>query len=422
MLAQAQKDDQKATQEWELAVQMAPDEAAYQLQLGMLQLRSPNQDRHAAGKAALNQLRTDPKQRAAASRALINDGVARQESGQELIKLAQDLQGYPEATMNDRLIYLDFIHQLGSPEFTSYLTNLEASVASNPTDLGALLEWMSRNNLNLLALDYLKGIAPDVQGKWPVPLAIADLYARLKDWHRLEEFTKNANWREGEFMRHAYLARALRAQDKLAAAEHEWAAATKEASSQSSSTMALMHVTADWKWEKEMVELLWSLTKDQEKQKEAVQELYRYYERSNDTQGLYRVLVRWIELDPEDLNVQNNLAQVSLLLDANAEEARKIATDLHRKAPSNAAYTTTYAYSLLTKGNPKEALKVMNSLNPEQLRDPAVSAYYGICLAAVHDEKARDYLAAGQQAPLLPEEKKLVDKALANLNSWRRIR
>src|SRR4029077_18442655 len=150
-------------------------------------------------------------------------------------------------------------------------------------------------------------------------------------------------------------------------AEHEWAAATKEGSSQSSSTMALMHVTADWKWEKEMVELLWSLTKDQEKQKEAVQELYRYYERSNDTQGLYRVLVRWIELDPEDLNVQNNLAQVSLLLDANAEEARKIAADLHGKAPSNAAYTTTYAYSLLTKGNPKDALKVMNSLTPEQL-------------------------------------------------------
>jgi hypothetical protein len=421
-LAETKKDSGKAIREWELTVQLAPDETAYQLQLATLQIRSADQNQHAAGKVILNKLREDPKQRAAATRTLITDGVARQESGQELIKLAQDLQGYPEATINDRLIYLDFIHQLGSPEFTGYLTNLEVSVASNPTDLGALLEWMSRNNLNLLALDYLKGIAPDVQGKWPVPLAIADLYARLKDWHRLEELTKNVNWRQGEFMRHAYLARALRAQDKLAAAEHEWAAATKEASSQSSSTMALMHVTADWKWEKEMVELLWSLTKDQEKQKEAVQELYRYYERSNDTQGLYRVLVRWIELDPEDLNVQNNLAQVSLLLDANAEAARKVAADLHSKAPSNAAYTTTYAYSLLTKGNPKEALKVMNSLNPEQLRDPAVSAYYGICLAAVHDDKARDYLAAGQQAPLLPEEKKLIDKALTNLNSWRRIR
>jgi hypothetical protein len=258
--------------------------------------------------------------------------------------------------------------------------------------------------------------------KWPVPLAIANLYLRLRDWHKLEQLTANANWRQGEFMRHAYLARALRAQDKLAAAEREWDAATKEASGQSSNTMTLMRVAAEWKWEKESVELLWTLTKDQEKQKEAIQELYRYYERSNDTQGLYRVLVRWMELDPEDLNVQNNFAQISLLLDANTDQARKIAAEVYSKAPSNPAYITTYAYALLTKGNAKEAAKVMSSLSADQLHDPSVGAYYGICLAAVHDEKARDFLAAGRQAPLLPEEKKLIDKALASLDSWRRIR
>src|SRR4029077_17877581 len=138
----------------------------------------------------------------------------------------------------------------------------------------------------------------DTLSKWPVPLTVAELYDRLKDWRKLEEITKNSDWRQGEFMRHAYLARALRAQDKLAAAEHEWGAAVKEASAQSASAMALMRTTADWKWEKEMVELLWTLTNDPEKQKEAIQELYRYYERSSDTQGLYRVLVRWAELDP----------------------------------------------------------------------------------------------------------------------------
>src|SRR4029077_17195416 len=122
-----------------------------------------------------------------------------------------------------------------------------------------------------------------------------------------------------------------------------------------------------------------------------------------------------------DLNVQNNLAQVSLLLDADRDEAQKMAADLYHKEPTNAAYVATYAYSLLTKGDAKGAAQVMHSLTPEQLRDPSVSAYYGICLAAVHDEKARDFLATGQQAVLLPEEKKLIDKALANLNSWRRI-
>src|SRR6266404_309424 len=421
-LAEMKKDYQHALQEWEQAVQAAPEETVYQLQLATLQLRSTNQDRYLTGKATLSKLREDPTQRAKATRALISDGVARHERGQELVKLAKDLQSYPDATITDRLIYLDFTHQVDAPDFTSYLTTLEADVTSKPVELGALLEWMSRNNLGLVALDYIKNVPADTLDRWPVTLAVAELYERLKDWRKLEQITKNANWRQGDFIRHAYLARALRAQDKLAAAEHEWAAATKEASAQSASTMALMRTTAEWKWEKEMVELLWSLTKDAEKQNEAIQELYRYYERASDTQGLYRVLVRWGEQAPGDLDVQNNLAQISLLLDANADDARRVAAELHRKAPSNPTYTTTYAYSLLTKGNAKEAAKVMDSLPPEQLADPAVSAYYGICLAAVHDEKAREFLNAGQKAQLLPEEKKMIAKAFASLDSWRRIR
>ncbi len=421
-LAELKKDHETAIHEWELAVQMAPEEAAYQLQLATSQVQSTNQDRYLAGEATLNKLRENPTQRAAATRELITSGVARHQRGQELVKLAQDLQGYPEATIADRLIYLDFIHQIDSPDFTAYLTKLEADVASKPVELGALLEWMSRNNLNLVALDYIKNLPADNLNKWPVPLAIAELYERLKDWHKLEQITKNADWRQGEFIRHAYLARALRAQDKLGPAEHEWAAAVKEASAQGSTTMALMRTTADWKWEKEQVELLWSLTNDPEKQKEALEELYRYYERTSNTQGLYRALVRWGELEPGDLDVQNNLAQISLLLDANADDARRVAAELHKKAPSNPAYTATYAYSLLTKGYPKEAAKVMSSLTADQLREPAISAYYGLCLAAVHDEKAREFLTAGQQAPLLPEEKKLVEKAFASLDSWRRIR
>jgi hypothetical protein len=417
LLAQAEKHDDKAESEWAQAVEIEPNEKAYQLQLGILRLRAKEEDRHAAGKAMLMTLRDDPKQRLAATHALINDGIARHANTQELIDLARDLQSYPEATVSERLIFLDFLHQAQLPQFSAYLTELETNVAARPADLAAVLEWMSQSNLNLLALDFIKSLPRDTLEKWPVLLAVADLYARLKDWHKLETLTRDANWREGDFMRHAYLARALRAQDKTAAAEREWAAATKAASSRNESVVALVRTTTEWKWDKEMVDLLWSLTNDPEKQTDAVQSLYRYYSHSKDTQGLYRVLVRWADLAPDDLNVQNNLAQVSLLLNANLGEARRIAADVYQKMPSNAAYVTTYAFSLLSKGNPTEAAKVMGSLTEEQLRDPAVSTYYGICLAALHDEKGRQFLETGQQAILLPEEKKLVDKALASLST-----
>jgi predicted Zn-dependent protease len=415
LLAQAKREPAVAISEWQKAVQLEPNETAYRLQLGIAEANSKDEQMHKEGKAMLQQLRADLKQRAEATRALIANGVARREDGSEVISLARELQDYPEATLSDKLSYLDFLHQAQSNEFTSYLSDLETKLSDNPTDLTALLEWMSENNLNLLAIDFVKTIPPATLDKWPLPLAKADIYARLKEWRKLEEVTRDANWRQGEFLRHAYLARALRGEDKPAAAEHEWGAATREASNQSQSVLALVRVTAEWKWDNEMRDLLWGLTKDPEKQRDAVQTLYQQYSKANDTQGLYRVLARWSEIAPDDLDIQNNFAQVGLLLNANPDDARRIAAEVYRKNPSNPAYATTYAYSLLSKGNAPAAAKVMSSLTQEQLRDPSISAYYGICLAAVHDAKARDFLEAGESANLLPEEKALVAKALDRL-------
>ena len=134
-----------------------------------------------------------------------------------------------------------------------------------------------------------------------------------------------------------------------------------------------------------MTDLLWALSKHPEKQQDAFAALYQHYAKSADTQGLYRVLVRLSELDSSNLNVQNNLAQVSLLLNANPVEARRVAAEVYHKAPANPAYMTTYAYSLLTQGNAKEALRIMSSLSEAQLSDPTISTYYGICLAANGD-------------------------------------
>ena len=143
--------------------------------------------------------------------------------------------------------------------------------------------------------------------------------------------------------------------------------------------------------------------------------LYKHYLDSHDTHGLYLVLVRLAEEHPDNLDVQNNLAQVSLLLEAKSDDARRMAADVYRKHPDNAAYATTYSYALLTKGDSKGAAKVMSSLTEQQLKDPAVRAYYGICLAALNDPRASQYLENGKDALLLPEEKTLLDKARAEV-------
>jgi predicted Zn-dependent protease len=421
LVAQAKHEDDKADTEWNEALRLKPDDKSFQLQLGILQLRSANAERRAAGEAMLNQLRSEPAQQSAATRALITAGVGRKEDARKLMDLARDLQGYPDATWTDRLVYLDFLHGLQDPQFTSYLADLEKKAADKPVWLGALISWMARNNLNLFALDYVRTLPAESLRTWPVPLAVADIYVRLREWKSLEAETAKANWGRFDFLRHAYLTRALREQDKKGEAEREWNVAVKDATT-SESLLLLIQAVSEWKWPNETADLLWALSKHSDKQKEAFVALYQQYSKAADTQGLYRVLVRLAELDSNNLDLQNNLAQVSLLLSANREDARRAAEEVYHKAPKNPAYTTTYAYSLLTQGNSKEALRLMNTLSEEQLNNPTISAYYGIFLAANGDEKARPYLDFAKQANLLPEEKTLVEKAYASLNSRDRNR
>jgi Flp pilus assembly protein TadD len=422
LIAQAKHEDAKAEAEWSMALQLAPDDKSYQLQLGILRLRSQDERQRASAEQILGSLRSDPAQRSAATRALLGAAVARHDDARKLLDLARELQAYPEATWNDRLVFLDLLHEAQDLQYSSYLSELEKKAADDSGGLAALLSWMSRSKLNLLALDYIKSLPADRLQKWPAPMAVADVYVQLAEWEQLETLTGKGLWGRFDFLRHAYLSRALREQGKAAAAEREWGAAAKQASEQSDFLTVLIQTASEWKWENESIELLWSLSKRPEKQKEAFLALYRNYAKGADTQGLYRVLLRLSELDATNLDVQNNRAQVSLLLEVNPTEARHLAADVYHKSPKNPAYVATYAYSLLTQGNAKEALRIMSSLTEEQLSDPTVSAYYGICLAANGDEKARTYLEFGKKANLLPQEKDLIDKAYASLNSRSRNR
>ncbi len=412
LLAQAMHEDEKADQEWSEAIRLAPQDSSYRLQLATLRLRAKEPQRRVSGDEMLNALRADPTQRVPATRALIVNGAAQRVSSDTLLAMAQALQAYPEATFNDRLLYLDILRQLRAPEFAKQLTNFEQDADSDPEKLTALISWMATSGLSLVAIDFVRGLPPETVTKWPTPIAVAEAYAKFGDWAALETWVANNNWGQSDFMRHAYLALALRNQNKTAAADKEWAAAEKQAATQPTFLSMLTRSTSEWRWKKEWLELLWSLTKYPETQFEALQNLYQAYSEDGDTTGLYRALVRLAELAPGDEVIQNNLAQVCLLLNADTERARKLAAEVYRKQGSTPAYAATYAFALYTKGDTPGALKIMSALTQTQLSEPQVAAYYGIILAAAgNSQDARKYLKLGATAKLLPEEKMLITKA-----------
>jgi predicted Zn-dependent protease len=414
-VAEAKKDMDVAAKYWIRAAELEPKNKFYALHLGLLKLRSEDAATREAGRTLLERLRADAAQRAPATRALVVDAVAHREDPQKVQILAQELQGYNEALFSDRITYLDILRQLRDPDYTTYLTNIEKDAAANPADLAALLTWMNANQLSMVALDLVKSLPEEKLKAWPVPWSIAESYGKIADWSDLEKLTRNGNWGEFDFVRRAFLARSLRAQNKSAAAEGEWAGAATAAATNYQSLMLLARLVSEWGWKREDVDLLWQLAKYPESQQEALQTLYQFYQKGQETEGLYRVLSRMLELNPSDLRVQNNLAQVSLLLHVDLTQARQFAADLFHKEPSNSAYTSTYAFSLYQNGDAKGALRVMSTLPADGLKDPSVAAYYGVILVGAGErEKAQEYLEIGKKARLLPEEKALLERATAN--------
>ena len=413
-LSEMRKNLAEAERSWAKTVELAPKNAGFRMQLALIQLQAADATKREAARAALEALRLDPTQRAAATRALIIDGASHGADSQRLASLAKDLQSYPEKTFTDRVLYAEVLRQLHDPAYGEYLADLEKEAIRSSPDLVSLFSWMTGSGQSADAIKLLGTIPAESLAKWPVPLAVAEAFLKATDWEGLRQFARGGPWVGFDFLRHAYLARAARAvSDDLAAGE-EWVEAQKLASNKPQPLLLLTRTVSAWGWEPETVELLWAVSKNPEARPDALQQLYQHYAERGDTAGLYRVLVRSAEIAQGNLTVQNNLAQISLLLDADTERARRLAAELVRKEPANAAYVSTYAFSLYQQGEIGGALRALQQLSEEQLQTPSVAAYFGIVLTAAGEkEKARIYLERAQQAFLLPEEKALVAKAQA---------
>ena len=96
-LAEAKKEMAAAESHWAEAVKLAPENKFYRLQFGLTLLHTGDPAKRQSAVTMLEQLRGNEKQRAAATRGLILDGIAHRANGQQLAVLARELQEYREA-------------------------------------------------------------------------------------------------------------------------------------------------------------------------------------------------------------------------------------------------------------------------------------------------------------------------------------
>ncbi len=410
-IAQSRRDAAGMAEHLQAAARLDPSNKEYALRLATVQISAVDRQMREQAQQALLQLQNDPASRREATRALIEDALRRSEFD-AAVRYGRQLQEMPEHEFSDELLLLGALNGAVDPGFTAFLQQLQNDAAADPDRVAKLISWFNLNKMPAAAIAWSAQLSPEIMMRRAVPVALSDSYIAVRDWKQLQRLVKDGNWGGFDFLRSALAARALREQGNQMESAAQWADAVKKVGGDAKLALTLAEIVQKWGWRDEAIELFWVAAKDPGKGDEALQALYRHFASTGASQDLYRVLLHRREFRPDDLNIQNNVAQLSLLLNLNSDQGQRLAKDLYEREPANPAYASTYAFALYTKGDTKKALGVFNNMKPEDLRRPEIAAYYGVVLAAAGEpQKAEEFLVLGETAELLPEERTLIERA-----------
>ncbi|HXD00389.1 MAG TPA: hypothetical protein VN048_13685 [Verrucomicrobiae bacterium] len=414
-LAWQLKDAADAEQQYVEALRLEPNNEATVLNLSTIRLASTNKVVADAARLMLEQIPTDSPVRPTALRYLAADAAVHGRFDQA-VSYSQAVISAPGATYTDKIAHLQLLLDAKSPVYNNWLATLEDDAKHSPNHAYNLGRWMAVHENPSNAVRWLQSLPSSVQTNLPVPLIIADCKIALKDWTGLRAVVERQNWDDIEYYRLCLESMADRHLDESLSAKSAWDGAFRLASHRLDRLSKLSQVTASWRWDQEMNEVLQEVISEFPKEKWAVDDLVSSYYAKGDTAALAGLLAKVYSANPSDNRLKNNLASVSLLRNADLENAHRLAREAYDSSPENPFFISTYAYSLLLQKKPEEAVKVLGGLKAEYLKNPSIAAYYGVVQAQTgHKDVAREPLKLAEASRLLPEEKEIVRQAEARL-------
>ncbi len=221
------------------------------------------------------------------------------------------------------------------------------------------------------------------------------------------------DWGRAEFYRFALKSLALHSLGQDTASQAAWQRALRLASDQPDQLAQLAQITGLWGLTSEKIAALQEAIDKFPQEKWAVDQLTAQLYADGNTRGLEELLSRIQSINPDDVRLENNLANVLLLRKSELDKAYRMAKEAYDKSADNPFFISTYAYSLLLQNKPDEAVKIIGGLKPKYLQIPSVAAYYGVIEAQTgHKDLAREPLARAEKGKLLPEEKQMVQFAM----------
>jgi hypothetical protein len=393
----------------EQSVRLDPTNKIFQLNLAVVQLNSTNPAVTGAARATLKQFQSDKDLGAAALRSLITDRLVQDDPAGALDYSRQLLAG-TQSGLGDRLQQLGILRRLKSQDLTAQLNFVQMQSATNASAAAETATWMTANGFSAEAVQWLKHLPASFQTQPPVRLALVDGYQAQTNWLALRDFLAAGNWDEMDFLRLAFLSRALSQLGEPFVADNDWQAAVGEAGENFGALAALLNLAGRWELPREQEDLLWRIIRKFPGERWAARELERRYFIGGDTLKLNQLYAALFASFPKDVEIGNNLAATSLLLNTNLATAFKLAQDACAQRPDDPFCVSTYAYALHLQGRTRDGVEVLEKLKNESLEKPSTALYYGVLLSALgENEKAARFLALAEtDGQLLPEEKQLL--------------
>ena len=418
-LARAQGNLAEQEQQFAAAVNKEPGNDLYQFNLAVLRIHSPDPEKSAQARVALDRLTKITPFRTAALRALLNDAVARNELA-AADNFAQQLQMSQQVTFGDYLLCLNFYRKLDQKKFRLVLERVKPFAAHNPSDLASLMNWMNENGLAGEVAKWIDKLPPEKLTLPPVSIAVADAFANVKNWSRLKRWTRGGSWGDEDYLRLAYQAIATRRSQQGNDAEFQtlWHAAEKMSSQRPERELALARLATKRDLNAESEQLWLRVAQNPPMRREALEALRRLYRTNDNLEKLYDVLQRLHASSPDEAPITADLARLGLNLEQNTKQSQELAKEAYERAPEEINCAVTYAFSLYRLGRSAEALEIIQKLSADQLHDPHAAVYAALLLIEANQiEQAKDYIATADEANIYVEEKKVLDEAKTKLVS-----
>lgn len=419
-LARAQGNDVDVEMHFAAAVAQEPGNDLYQFNLAVLRIRSTSTEKSDEAREVLERLSKVTGFRAGSLRALLSDAVQRDEL-ERADRFAQELQMSQQVTFSDYLLCLEFYKKLDEKKFSALLEKVKPVAARNAGDLALLMDWLNKNGLGPEVLKWMDKLPSEVTTNPPPAIAIADAFAEAKNWSRLKRWTRSGAWGDAEYLRLAYQAYASKqARQSSSDAEFSglWDSAERAAGDKAEREIILARLASRWNFPAEAERLWMRVAKNTPMRREALDALYRIYRANNDLPNLYRIAQRLHESSPNEPAAAANYARLALLVDQNPAEGHRLAKETYERAPEDINAAVTYAFSLYGLGRTAEGIEIIKKLPPEGVSDPHAAVYAAILfLDDNQTAAAQEYIAAARAGPIFPEEKKLLEEALAKASS-----